>query len=197
MKFNELIEKGLHLVKDDPLHDLRVGVRCQLLLSSDRADAKTFGHQKRVRIAILSVQKVLPLWELEFSKDPMPYQAVELTERVISGGCATTIAEKEIGKMWTHCDNLSCRFEDKQNIIMVGYGAIQTVREALSERHFGCDQVNDNHSDSDIDPYDHDSSFCASVAYCGGPTWDSRSDPQKRLEFWTWWLRSLSEMCES
>ena len=40
----------------------------------------------------------------------------------------------------------------------------------------------------DVDPYDHDSASYAAIAYSGGVAWEKDSDPQKRLEFWTWWL---------
>jgi hypothetical protein len=120
----------------------------------------------------------------------MPHQALELSGKVIAGEISSMEAEKETGRWCTHCDDLSFTFQSKQDIIMVGYGAIQTVREALEKQHFGCEQVTDDSSDMDIDPYDHDASFCASVAYCGAPPWIGHSGSLKRLEFWTWWLSS-------
>jgi hypothetical protein len=192
LSFQETIEKSLSLVSADPQHDLKAGIRCQLMMSFDESAEPNphIGHLKRVKLAIMTVQKVLPLWESSFGTDRTPHLALELAKKVVANEVTALVAETEMGKLWTYFDNLSCKHESKQTVIMIGYGAVQTVREALSKKHFGCERMDDACSDLDIDPYDHDSAFCATVAYCHGPTWESRSDSQKRFEFWTWWLKA-------
>ncbi len=73
---------------------------------------------------------------------------------------------------------------------MVGFGAAQVLNQALSERPVGCENVNDASTDFEIDPEEHDSSCYAAFANADGAPWESGSDKQKRLEFWTWWLTS-------
>jgi hypothetical protein len=182
----EMIEKGLSLVQEDAQHDLRAGFRCRLLSLFDEMSGG--GRRERTKLATLSVEKVLPLWQSLFPRDQTPCQALDLVDRILAGAISTQIAQKEMRRLWTHCDNLAWRYTDRQHAVMVGYGAIQSVREALSEKHFGCEQVSDTTIDMDVDPYDHDSAFCAAIAYSGGPPWEKNSNSQKRLEFWTWWL---------
>ena len=64
------------------------------------------------------------------------------------------------------------------------------LMSALWDEVFGCDDINEQLTDSDVDAFDSNPSLIASLAYCGGGTWDADADPQKRLEFWTWWLTS-------
>ena len=108
------------------------------------------------------------------------------TREKIARGNDLSEATRETTRLWAHCDDLLWD-EDAQNAVMVGYGAIQVLKEALSETHFGCDNVNDESTDFDFEPYDHDSSFFAASAYSHGAPWESSSDQQKRLEFCTWW----------
>jgi hypothetical protein len=186
---NDLISQGLSLVQADAQHDLRLGFRCRLLaLFNDQTHDE--GRWRRTRLATLCVEKVLPLWEVLFPEDQTPRRALDVAESVLAGGIAGPAAERALGELWTHYDDLMWRFADKQNAIMVGYAAVQAVRESLSDRHFGCENVTDESLDRDIEPHDSDSSHFASVAYSGGAAWEAASNPQRRLAFWTWWLES-------
>ena len=96
--------------------------------------------------------------------------------------------------LWSRCDDLALKFPNQQDVVFVGYGAVQVIREALCEGHFGCDQVVENTTDLDIEPYDFDASFCASVAFSRGAPWQSESNAERRLEFWTWWLKLAADI---
>ena len=183
----EMVEQGLSLVRGDQQHDLKVAFRCRLLSSFDEMPGGV-GRRRRTKLAALAVANVLPLWESFLPVDDTPRRALDLAEKVLAGTVVSTVAENEMGELWMHCDELSYSFTERQSVIMVGYGAIQTLREALSEKHFGCERLSDESTDMDVDPSDHDSSFCAVTAYSGGPSWEKSSDAGKRLEFWTWWL---------
>ena len=67
MKLQELIERGLLFVRDEACHDLPLGLRCRLLSSFDKIDDVVephgVGHRRRIKLAKLAVEKVLPLWE--------------------------------------------------------------------------------------------------------------------------------------
>jgi hypothetical protein len=132
-----------------------------------------------------------------FPSDRTARHALETADKVLAGAIFPTSAQQEIGALWTHCDDLAWKHPDRQNAIMVGYGAIQAVREALSEKHFGCEHLADTSTDMDVDPYDHDSAFCAAIAYSAGPAWEPTSNAQKRFQFWTWWLRSAGKIAVS
>jgi len=184
---DELIKEGLELIRSNQDHDLRVGFRCKLLSSLDDLGN---GQRRRTELAVLTIEKVLPIWESVLPTDYTPKEALNLAKQFLDDRIAPEAVEIEIGRLWVHCDDLSCRFSEKQSEIMVGYGAVQAIREALSPRHFGCEGVTKDSTDMDVDPYDHDSAFCAMIAYSNGPVWADCSDSKKRLEFWTWWLMS-------
>jgi hypothetical protein len=190
MALQDMIDNGLSLVQEDPQHDLRVGFRCRVFSTFDAVYGREASRAKRVKLATLAVEKVMPLWKLSLPEDRTPSAALEVARELNAETVSAAAANREIGQWWTHCDDLMWKHPEHQSVAMVGYAAIQSVREALSDSHFGCDCVNDESTDSDIDPYDHDSSFFAAAAYSGGPPWEGVSDANKRLEFWRWWLTS-------
>jgi hypothetical protein len=191
MALQKMIEEGLLLVQGDPQHDLKLGFRCRLLSSFGEIDGcPRSGQIKRVKLAALSVEKVLPLWDSGFPADRSPHLGLDVAKRLLAGTAPATAAEHECRRLWGHCEDLIYDHQDKVNIIMVGFGAAQVLTEALSERPVGCEDVNDESTDLKNDAYDFDSSLYAAFAYADGASWESGSDKQKRLEFWTWWLTS-------
>jgi hypothetical protein len=140
-----MIEEGLLLVQGDPQHDLKLGFRCRLSSCFDEIDGARClrsGQIKRFKLAALSVEKVLPLWDCCFPADRSPYLALELAQKLLAGMISETAAERELRGLWTHCDDLIFDHQDIVHPIMVGYRAVQVLREALSEKHFGCEAIN-------------------------------------------------------
>lgn len=184
-----MISEGLSLVQLNKSHDLKVYFRCKLFTAFDEEFGEA-AKQLRAKLAKLAVERVLSIWDSFLIEDRTPYRALAISEQLLAGAINLASAEDEISGLWTHCDDLAWKYVDKQSAIMVGYGAIQAAREAMSEKHFGCEGVTDGTTDMDVDPYDHDAAFCAAIAYSEGPSWDEASDAKRRLEFWTWWLTS-------
>lgn len=182
---NDLAAHALSSIRTDPQHHLAVVMRCRLLSSLGQGVA---GKKRRTRLAILSIEKVLPIWDSVFPTDNTPRDALEVAAEVLAGSIESSSAQRRAGTLWTQLDDLSWTHVEKQSVILVGYGAVQAIQEALSEEPFGCSNVTEQTRDIDIDPYYHDSAYCASAAYSGGPEWADGSDAQRRLEFWTWWL---------
>jgi hypothetical protein len=188
-----MIEEGLLLVQKDPQHDLKFGFRRRLLSAFDEIDGAKCprsGRIKRVKLAALSVEKVLPLWDSGFPGDRSPYLALDLAKKLLAGTVPATAADGEYHRLWRHCDDLIDDHQDKVNIIMVGIAAAQLLNETTSEMPLGGDGVNDATTDIEIEPDERDASSFAAAAYADGASWESGSDKQKRLEFWTWWLTS-------
>jgi len=193
MVLQNMIEEGLLLVQGDPQHDLKLGFRCRLLSSFDQIDGARCprsGRIKRAKLAALSVEKVLPLWDSGFPGDRGPHLALDLAKKLLAGTAPATAADHEGKRLWRHCDDLVDDHQDKVNIIMVCAAAAQLLFEATSETPLGCDNVNDATTDIEVEPDERDSSSFAAAAYAAGASWESGSDKQKRLEFWTWWLTS-------
>lgn len=170
-------------------HDLLLGFRCRLLRAIDELGD---GRQRRTKLAILAVRKVLPIWETSFPTDDAPQQVLALVEETLTGTLIVReIAEREFNNIWSHCDELNFYRNEHSKAITVGYAAAKAGWESLSETPGGCDErITDASTDHDNDAYDSDASLDASLVYCNGGIWDEGSDNEKRLEFWTWWLTS-------
>jgi len=187
MNVDQMIAEGLSLIQLSQEHDLKVSFRCRLYAAFDEAFGER-ARQVRAKLATLAVEKVLPIWNSFLPHDCTPNRVLALSEQLLAGSSDLTSVDGEISGLWTHCDDLAWEYVDMQSVVMVGYSAIQVAREAMSEKHFGCEEVNDGSTDMDVDPYSHDAAFCAAIAYSAGPSWDETSDRKRRLEFWTWWL---------
>src|SRR5262245_48383268 len=129
MVLQKMIEEGLSLIQAEPQHDLKLVFRCRLLSSFDEISGTKLsrsGHSQRVKLATLSVEKVLPLWDSCFPADRTPYLALELAKKLLAGTISATAATRETSRLWAHCDDLLWK-EDAQNSVMVGFGAIQVL----------------------------------------------------------------------
>ena len=151
LTIEQLIREGLFLAGKDQQHDLQLGFRCRLWSALDDTGKNSpgDGRKRRVRLATISIEKVLPTWESSFPNDRTPHKALTLAIEVIDGTTSEAVAELEMGNLWTRCDNLLWKNGTKQAAVMVGHGAIQVVREALAARHFGCEGLCDQSSDFD------------------------------------------------
>src|SRR5262245_49494298 len=168
MVLQNMIEEGLLLVQVDPQHDLKFGFRYRLLSSLDEIDGASCprsGRSKRVKLAALSVEKVLPLWDSGFPGDRGPHLALDLAKKFLAGSAPATAADDEYQRLWKHCDDLIDHHQDKLNIIMVGIAAAQALLEAVSETPLGCDNVNDATTDIEVEPDQRDASSFAAAAY--------------------------------
>lgn len=194
--FASVIDKCLCSVREDSRHELRLGLRCRVWQLLDNAHATAVGRNRRVALARRCVEKVLPLWDAHFQNEHIPQSALSVAQRFCDGSISREVTQKELGVLWTACDDQAARTGDDQSVVMVAYAAVQVVRESLSIVHFGCEGISDSSTDIDADPYDHDSAYLGAIAFSGGPTWHDASSATRRLEYWTWWLtEAVHEVC--
>lgn len=180
------IREGLALVEADMSHDLELQHRRRIMLlldgeSGDRAK----GHRRRVRLDVMAVAKVLPLWDAVLPEDDTPRAALKLIQMFDEGKLDESRARAEAGRLWTDCDNLIYKHEGLVNQVVVGYAAIGALHRRVKDSYG--DSANALR-DIDVDPYEHNSDFLAAVAYAKGAVWEADSDREKRREFWVWWL---------
>jgi hypothetical protein len=64
----------------------------------------------------------------------------------------------------------------------------QVLAAALWDERFDPGVTSFAVTDLDVNPTDLDASYFTAYIHCGGGTWDEQSDPEKRREFWEWWL---------
>ena len=102
------------------------------------------GHRRRVKLSVLAVEKVLPLWESAFPADRTPHQTLNLIEELLIGNMTSSAAEKEVDRLELHFeDEILGRQEGNQSIEMVGFAVIRALQGALWDQVFGCDDLND------------------------------------------------------
>lgn len=196
---------ALQAVENHPHHDLNLGYRQAIWAVFDFFEAserhQNIGHFKRIKLAIMTAHKVLPLWESKFSNDKLPHETLKVAETVLIGEYHFETTEKYLQQAWNNIENLASEpnFQDDctQRAIAAGTSAVKAVSTALYDESFDVNNINYQNSDEDLDSFQVDSSFWAATSYAG-PIWDSSaSEPKKRLEFWHWWLKEAVPMAFS
>lgn len=144
------------------------------------------GHRRRTSLAVLCVRHVLPLWEAAYPNNDGPQRMLALAEQVLSGAAPPDASDRSRGQFWTEMDDLVYR--DQLFIpAPVGYAAVNAVTTAqVDEEVEGFDE---GELDENLDAYQLDASYLASLAFASGAPGEQGSDPARRREFWRWYLR--------
>lgn len=196
MGFETTINACITAIELDARNDLRYSYRRDVWRDVGKhkpARSPVEIHQATVRLAILSIEKVAPIWNSALPKDDTVAAALELTKALIRGHRSAAVEEREIGRIWRHCDDLAYRYPDRQHAVAVGYGAAQVIRSAVMPSFLGSD-IDCSDEDGAADPYELDPAFFGSVAYADGTIWNSDSDDQKRRAYWLWWLNTAMQV---
>jgi hypothetical protein len=82
----------------------------------------------------------------------------------------------------------SGRLKDS-HAIAVGFAAASVVTTALNDERFDPDNPEPHLQDHDLDPYQWDASFYASVAYAHSAPWEATSNPALRRKFWQLYIQ--------
>jgi hypothetical protein len=159
----------------------------------------------RVVLDLLSVRRVLPIWEAERPDFPWPQRLLELAEGVLDGLVSREVARAEADAAFALLDEVDyeasahdiTEVEASRDVIRfrrvslpayyVCDAAVETLFVASGLFRFELGEPVPDETDADVDPYTSDTAHWASTAYAGG-VWDPSSDPIKRNEFWEWWL---------
>jgi len=185
-----ITKDALVAVRRHPKHDLNLGYRCAIWaalgLSTSKAMNKS-GHKRRTILAMLTVKRVLPIWDRAFPNDKTPHRILNKVEQILKGTANVQIAARDVDRYWTFMDNLAYKTDNNKSV-MVGYSAVKALTTALWDIQFDFKNVDYNLTDADIDPYDNDAAFAAAIAYANGSIWEPKADASKRQEFWEWWL---------
>jgi hypothetical protein len=168
------------------------------------------GQRVRAYLALITARRVLPLWQAAFPSDDMPERMLALAEAVIRGTVDTQVAAREMAEAWYHNPQSGDSGEYALwHTYCAGEAALNAVSEALSKNPLA-DRIQDYTSATNKDPtyikdaetitdddlvYGvTDAASSAATAYAGridggdGYLIDSPSHPEKRREFWEWWL---------
>jgi len=195
----ELINYYLKMVRTDPNHDLlardRVKIYDSFKAISDPQYQKFIG-----RLGILAAHKVLHFWELlkiEYYEDKIPYQMLDIAENLWQGN----IQEEDIDEdIWYdfHYGGGSLLTSSEEQIpsaakftLCAAESALNLVRGLAPFQGFNRKQIQEGIRNELLYSSWGDSASSASCAYSYQSTVDGERiyDPEKRLEFWEWWLK--------
>jgi hypothetical protein len=156
-------------------------------------------YRIRGRLALLTVQHVLAIWENQCPDDPQPQRVLARAEAVLAGVVSPEIGAQEA---YTIEGNFDASYADPDTSgvnLDAGYvllAAIEALFEASKVYRFSGDEEDEypydpetsaQTSEDEIDYTCMDTAGWASYAYAGGP-WAFSFDPAKSKEFWEWWL---------
>lgn len=152
------------------------------------------GRARRARLARLTVEHVLPLWRAARPSDQDLEKLLEQVEGVLDGTVDAAEVNRAAGLLWSHVDNLILT-PGPESPLLVGYAASKALlTSALRDEPLDPPDADPDRTDFGRDPRRLDTAFVASTAAAGsGTPWDDASDPERRRQFWTWWLDRAGE----
>ncbi|OPX86540.1 MAG: hypothetical protein A4E53_02973 [Pelotomaculum sp. PtaB.Bin104] len=180
-------------------HDLNLGYRRLIWAGlgphmNSSCQNELIGLKRRVNLAILAAQMVLPIWNKFYPSDDLPYRCIDLARQVLNKNLDENVAWEQRNMFWSKLIDKGNRDQENQVVQGVGFSAVQVLTTALRDEIFEPLKIDLNLTDADIDPEAMDSSFFAAAAYANGAIWNSGSDSLKRQKFWEWWLKEAVPM---
>jgi hypothetical protein len=146
------------------------------------------GLQRRTRLAVLAVRHVLPIWERALPTNREPQRMLEIAEEYLGQVIDFRTAWNLKNQFWGELE--SGRISDRRSIaIAVGFGAAKVVTTALNDQLLDSDNLESELLDHNLDPYQWDASFYASVAYAGSAPWQAELNADGRRKFWEWYIK--------
>ncbi len=163
------------------------------------AVSDTSGVRRRAWLGILTVRKVLPIWEslwpiAHVGKDNYPHRFLAFAEGAFSGVYSYEFLKEQLDT-WYKVEFSDSRYKMIERhigdsnvasrICNMEHCAYTALCVVISDEDF--DPVNIDFREQDLDPWTFDVAHHASVAYAG-EVWAPTLDIHKNREFWTWWL---------
>ena len=187
----DCIQKALTAVRQHPNHVLNLGYRTAIwamLGSFDRHShpSTDAGHRRRTLLAIESARRVLPIWEQRWPEDCKPHDAIQAAIQLLHTQDNRAVFWDTLDRCAVGVENLMTTDFIKS---MAGESAVLALNTALDDEYFKPGEIDYEWTDGQLGGGDNDGASVASIAYAGGTALDPKSDPEKRLEFWEWWLK--------
>ncbi len=193
----EIQEQALAAVEADPNGHLRLGLREMIWAEfGPRATSDSYlsvPHRQRIELAVAGVRRVLPLWKQTYPDSDIPSVALSAIDAITHGG-EIGDASDTFDELWEAVMDLA--LERPFPEVAVGFAAVQALSTAMYDQFFDPDDLEADREDGD-DPESFDSAYYAAVAAAHGRPEDSGSDPQRRFEFWKWWLTDAVETAKT
>ena len=190
-----LINEALTRVRKDPQHHLNLGYREAIYHAFGPHlfdNGHQIGHKRRIALAHLAVSRVLPLRQSAWPKNDTVPRMIRQVEKIMNAPVSAIERDalgEEVEALWEYVTELT---DETRNIAgVVGMAAVEMLSLALWDGFTEWDGIDCKRDDSH-DFMDNDVHFYAATAYANGPPYaialSSDSSPDKRQEFWEWWL---------
>lgn len=183
------IERGRTSVGRPGDHDLWLGLRQLLYRSLGLPRLTGLGYRRRVLLAALTAEYVLPLWSRKHPKDHRPQRMLQASRAFAAGDRAAKADERARLTFWDDLVAVSYREKD-QRAAAAGMCAVQAARVAFFDDGVPEGEIDEGLRDNMVDADDMDYALFASAAASGGAFWEPRSNANLRKRFWLWWLES-------
>lgn len=144
------------------------------------------------RLEILTAKRVLPIWQEALPNNQLPEQILDLAEQVLNGSLDFEIA-RNASALDELYQLLGGDLEDEVPATVefageAAYCAFVNIRHQPFQNLLVDEKLTDDKFYSQLGG---DAASSAVKAFAGvlmDGYWVKKSDPQKRLEFWEWWL---------
>lgn len=147
--------------------------------------------QKRAQLALACAKKVAKVWTAYAPEDKGPQKLVKQGNAYLSG----KLAADRLSQTWSELDYMDRTEEERYSsapmaaIAADRAAAVALYDEYLLEPHFA------DADDFDLDPYDWDAAWCASLAWAGQNEEASPGEQKvAELKFWAWYLEQAAKL---
>jgi len=145
----------------------------------------TQGLRRRYRLAELSAQKVLPIWDaLIGSQDPA--EMLQVGRDYLGGKMTWEDAWKRKNSFSGGLRNATSLERSKFCAVYAGWASVSVVGLAMTDEYMGDPELDD----SDLDWEQWDAAYFAAAAYAKDAPLGEDCDKARLREFWDWYLHS-------
>jgi len=184
-----VIERGYRSMLRHPDHSLFPLLRHEIYNVLNFSDAT--GEQRVFKwLGVITARYALPFWVSARPTDSLPERLINLAEGIMKNTTSIDSAQNEANNAWEYLERLG---ETKNNMtwgnaFYAGQAALEALQEVLGRDPFKEIIIDENTTDSDLDPWCSDTAHWAVIA-CSGFAIDRASDVDKGQAFWGWWLK--------
>jgi hypothetical protein len=200
MELQHLIESAVHSMHENPQHDLGIEVINKLGQEVgslvDSAHLQDLPHRRRCALILLTAEHILPLWQKEYSNIRMPERLLRGTVKALRGAGDWESLRYDLAEFWEQLHKVDEATRIRQGEVCLGNpdlnptilsaqfagGAIASGLEAIINID------DDLEAPGSANGCGNGCVLMAGTAYASGMAGQAGSDPEKRLEFWEWWL---------
>jgi len=140
--------------------------------------------RRRMRLDLLTARRMRDLWHELRPHDDLAYRMYAIAEDAAMQGIDYDSIEEETNAVFFQAETADYSFHPPYYALNAIIASILTACRVNTWDGITIEPEDDDRT-LELDTLDAAGFACDAVA---GPVWNLKSDPSKRLEFWTWWL---------